>query len=62
MKNLILCHLNIDSLKNKFETMKNIIEYTFDQECLNKKEIQLKLCNKFWYTILVYNIYLPNYS
>ena len=29
-KNLILGHLNINSLINKFERMKNIIEDTFD--------------------------------
>ena len=38
-KNLILGHLNINSLRNKFETVKNIIEDTFDIFLISETKI-----------------------
>ena len=39
-KNLILGHLNINALSNKFETMKNIIEDTFDTFLISDTKIE----------------------
>ena len=38
-KNLILGHLNINSLRKKFEIMKNIIEDTFDTFLISETKI-----------------------